>query len=363
MKSKIQFVDLVRQYQTLIPEMDAAILRVAGRGDFILGEDVREFEKEFAAFNQVPFCIGVADGTHALHIALLALGVGAGDEVIVPANTFIASALAVSYTGARPVLVDCEPDYSTIDVKAVERALTPRTKAIMPVHLYGHPADMDPLLQIAKERKLFIIEDAAQAHGATYKGRLCGTMGDIGCFSFYPGKNLGAFGDGGGVVTRNPQLAEKVTLLRNYGQKVKGLHSIIGFNSRLDTIQAAVLRVKLKHLAKWNEQRRVAAARYSWLLAGTKLALPKVAPWASPIWHLYVVQSDDRPRLQQALDAANISHGIHYPVPVHLQECYRELGHKLGSFPVAETLAARILSLPIFPEITEEELQRVAAAC
>ena len=360
---KIQFVDLVRQYQNLKPELDAAMLRVAGRGDFILGEDVREFEKEFAAFNQVPFCIGVANGTDALHLALLALGIGTGDEVIVPANTFIASVLAISQTGARPVLVDCEPDYSTLDVKAVERALTPRTKAIMPVHLYGHPADMDPLLQIAKQRKLFIIEDAAQAHGATYKGRLCGTMGDIGCFSFYPGKNLGAFGDGGAVVTRNAQLAEKVSLLRNYGQKVKGLHSIKGFNSRLDTVQAAILRVKLKHLANWNEQRRAAAARYGRLLSGTQLGLPKVAPWASPIWHLYVVQSDDRPRLQQALDAANISHGIHYPVPVHLQECYRELGHGPGSFPVAETLASRIVSLPIFPEITEEELQRVAAAC
>ena len=360
---KIQFVDLVRQYQSLKPELDAAMLGVAGRGDFILGEAVREFEKEFAAFNQVPFCSGVANGTDALQIALLALGIGQGDEVIVPANTFIASVLAISYTGARPVLVDCDPDFSNIDVRAVERALTPRTKAIMPVHLYGHPADMDPLLQIARDRKLSVIEDTAQAHGATYKGRLCGTMGDLGCFSFYPGKNLGAFGDGGAVVTRNPALAEKVSLLRNYGQKVKYAHSLKGFNSRLDTMQAAVLRVKLKHLARWNDQRRAAAARYGQLLAGTELRLPRVAPWASPVWHLYVVQSNNRAPLQQALDAANISHGMHYPIPIHLQEAYQELGHGPGSFPVTESQAARIVSLPIFPEITEEELQRVAVAC
>jgi dTDP-4-amino-4,6-dideoxygalactose transaminase len=360
---KIQFVDLVRQYQNLKPELDAALLRAAGRGDFVLGEDVREFEKEFAAFNQVPFCVGVADGTDALHLALLALGIGAGDEVIVPANTFIASVSAITNTGARPVLVDCEPDYFGMDVEAVERALTPRTKAIMPVHLYGHPADMDPLLQLAKDRKLFIVEDAAQAHGATYRGRLCGTMGDVGCFSFYPGKNLGAFGDGGAIVTRNAALAEKVSLLRNHGQKVKYTHAIKGFNSRLDTLQAAVLRVKLKHLVRWNEQRRAAAARYGQLLAGTELGLSRSAPWASPVWHLYVVQCHDRAALQTALDAANVSHGLHYPIPVHLQEAYQELGHGPGSFPVTETLATRILSLPIFPEITEDELQRVAAAC
>jgi dTDP-4-amino-4,6-dideoxygalactose transaminase len=360
--SKIQFVDLLRQYHNLKPEVDAAILRVLGRGDFILGEDTREFEKEFAAFNQTPHCIGVADGTDALHLALLALGIGPGDDVIVPTNTFIASVLAISNTGARPVLVDCEPDYFTIDVKAVERALTPRTKCLMPVHLYGHPANMDPLLQIAKERKLFIVEDAAQAHGATYKGRLCGTMGDIGCFSFYPGKNLGAFGDGGAIVTRNPALAEKISLLRNYGQKVKYVHTMKGFNSRLDTVQAAILRIKLKHLAKWNDHRRTAAALYGQLLADTKLQLPSVASWANPIWHLYVVQTGCRERLQSALDAADISHGIHYPIPVHLQDAYADLGYKRGSFPVAEAIASRILSLPMFPEITAAEIKRVVEA-
>ena len=359
--SKIQFVDLLRQYHDHKPEIDAAMLRAVGRGDFILGEDTREFEKEFAAFNQAPFCVGVGDGTDALHLALLALGIGPGDEVIVPTHTYIASVLAISNTGARPVLVDCDPDYYTVDVKAVERALTPRTKAIVPVHLYGQPADMDPLLQIAKDRKLSIVEDTAQGHGATYKGRICGTMGDIGCFSFYPGKNLGAYGDGGAVVTRDAALAEKISLLRNYGQKVKYVHTMKGFNSRLDAVQAAILRVKLKYLSKWNDQRRAVAARYGQLLAGTKVGLPKVAPYSNPIWHLYVIQTDDRAGLQLALDAAAISHGIHYPIPIHLQEAYRDLGYKEGSFPVTEALAGRILSLPMFPEIRPDEIEYVAA--
>ena len=359
---KIQFVDLLRQYHDLKPEIDAAMLRAVGRGDFILGEDTREFEKEFAAFNGVPHCVGVADGTDALHLALLALGVGPGDEVIVPAHTFIASVLAISGTGARPVLVDCDADFYTMDPQAVERALTPRTKALLPVHLYGHPADMDPLLEIAKARNLFVVEDTAQGHGATYKGRMCGTMGDIGCFSFYPGKNLGAYGDGGAVVTRNAGLAERISLLRNYGQKVKYVHTMKGFNSRLDTVQAAILRVKLGHLAKWNDQRRSAAASYGRLLAGTKLTLPKVAPYANPVWHLYVVQTDDRPALQRALDAANISHGIHYPIPIHLQEAYLDLGYPEGSFPVTEALASRILSLPMFPELRAAEIEAVVHA-
>jgi dTDP-4-amino-4,6-dideoxygalactose transaminase len=359
--SKIQFVDLIRQYHNHKPEIDAAILGAVERGDFILGEDTREFETEFATFNEASFCVSVANGTDALHLALMALEVGFGDEVIVPANTFIASVLAISYTGARPVMVDCEPEYFTIDSKAVENALTPRTKAIMPVHLYGHPAEMDPLLQIAKDRKLSVIEDAAQAHGATYNGRLCGTIGDIGCFSFYPGKNLGAFGDGGAIVTQNADLAERVLLLRNYGQKVKSVHTIKGFNSRLDTIQAAILRVKLKYLTNWNDARRAAASYYGQLLKGTNLVLPRVASWANPVWHLYVVQSTERRRVQEALEAANISYGIHYPIPVHLQEAYRELGHREGSFPVSEMLAQRILSLPMFPEMTEGEIERVAA--
>lgn len=359
----VQFVDLKRQYRNLQPEMDAAVLRALGRGDFVLGEDTREFEREYAAFIGAAHCLGVGDGTDALHLALLAVGVGPGDEVIVQANTYIASVLAISMTGATPVLVDCDPETCNIDVTAVERALTPRTKALLPVHLYGQPADLDPLLEIARARGLFVVEDVAQAHGAKYKGRTVGTFGQVGCFSFYPGKNLGAYGDGGAVVTDSPELAERLSLLRNYGQKVKYVHLLRGFNSRLDTVQAAILRVKLPHLARWNEQRRAAAALYQQLLAGTRLVLPKVAPWAEPVWHLYVVQTDDRAGLQAALDAEGIQHGIHYPVPVHLQEAYRDLGHREGSFPVTEAMAPRLLSLPMFPEITEEEVRRVAAVC
>jgi dTDP-4-amino-4,6-dideoxygalactose transaminase len=361
--SKVEFVDLLRQYRNLKPEMDEAILRAIGRGDFILGEDTREFEKEFASFNQAGFCIGVGDGTDALHLALRGLGVGPGDEVIVPANTYIASALAITCAGATPVFVDCDPENYTIDIQGIEKALTPRTRAIMPVHLYGHPADMDPILEIAKKHNLFVVEDAAQAHGATYKGRFCGTVGDVGCFSFYPGKNLGAYGDGGAIVTNNPKLAEKITVLRNWGQKVKYVHTEKGFNSRLDTVQAAVLRIKLKHLSAWNEKRRLAAARYQDLLANADLVLPKVATWAQPVWHLFVVQTNSRQELQEKLNAANVSHGIHYPIPVHLQEAYSDLGYARGSFPVAEELAEKILSLPMFPEITAEEVTRVAAAC
>lgn len=359
---KIQFVDLGRQYRDLQTEMDAAILRAVGRGDYILGEDVREFEKEFAAFNGVPHCIGVSDGTDALHMALRALDVGPGDEVILPTNTFIATALAVSLTGARPVLVDCEPEFHSIDVRAVEQAITPRTKVLMPVHLYGHPADMDPLLEIARAKKLRVIEDAAQAHGATYKGRICGTIGDIGCFSFYPGKNLGAYGDAGAIVTRDSALAERIALLRNWGSKVKYVHAVKGFNSRLDTVQAAVLRVKLRHLARGNDQRRAAAARYAELLKGTNVIAPKAAGYASPCWHLYPILTEKRAAVQAALDAANVAHGIHYPVPVHLQEAYRDLGYAAGAFPVAEHIAARSLSLPMYPELTGEDQARVAAA-
>ncbi len=333
------------------------------RCDFVLGEDTREFENEFAAFHQVPYCVGVGDGTAALHLALLALGVGPGDEVVVPTNTFIATVLAISHTGARPVLVDCDPNYYTMDTEAVERALTRHTKALLPVHLYGHPADMDPLLEIARSRKLFVVEDAAQAHGATYKGRLCGTLGDVGCFSFYPGKNLGAYGDGGAIVTRNAELAERVRALGNYGQERKYAHTVKGFNSRLDSVQAAILRVKLRHLPHWNTQRRVVAKRYTESLAATNLQLPKTARWANPAWHLYVVQSDNRASLQTALDGANVGHGVHYPTPVHLQEAYRALGYGPGSFPVSESLAQRVISLPIFAEINETELERVIQVC
>lgn len=360
---KIQFVDLQRQYRSIQHEIDPAVLAALGRGDYILGSDTHEFEREFAAYNASAHCVGVANGTDALHLALLALGIGRGDEVIVPANSYIATALGASMAGATPVFVDCDPVTYQIDGEAARRAITSRTRAIMPVHLYGHPADMDPILDLAKEFGLRVVEDTAQGHGATYKGRLCGTMGDIGCFSFYPGKNLGAYGDGGAVVTQDAELARKLGRLRNYGQEVKYVHTEVGYNSRLDTVQAAILRVKLRHLNRWNEQRRAAAAIYQELLADCGLILPKVAPWAKPVWHLYIVQTADRPRLQKALDAANISHGIHYPIPIHLQGAYKELGLAPGSFPTSEHLAGRILSLPMFPEITREEQERVAAAC
>ena len=360
---KIQFVDLVAQYQQIKPEIDVAMARICGRGDFILGEDVKLFEQEFAAFCKASHCLTVANGTEALQLALLACGVGPGDEVITCTHTFIATVVAIHMTGAKPVLVDCDPRFYNIDAAAVERAITPRTKAIIPVHLYGQPADMDPILEVARKRKLYVIEDACQAHGAEYKGRRCGSIGDLAAFSFYPGKNLGAYGDGGAVTTMRADLAERVFLLRNYGQKVKYEHMLKGFNSRLDTLQAVVLRVKLPRLEKWNEARRQAAAKYDRLLAGSGLMTPKVAQYAKPVYHLYVVQVPDRKKQQAAFDAANVSHGIHYPIPVHLQPAFADLGYKPGSFPVTEALAPKIISLPMFPEITDSQIERVAGAC
>jgi dTDP-4-amino-4,6-dideoxygalactose transaminase len=356
-------VDLAAQYQQLKPELDAAMANVCARGDFILGEDVKLFEQEYAAFCQARCCVTVANGTEALQLALLACGVEPGDEVITCTHTFIATVLAIHQAGAKPVLVDCDPEFYTIDPEQVARAITPRTKAIIPVHLYGQPADMDPILELARRHKLRVIEDACQAHGAEYKGRRCGTMGDIAAFSFYPGKNLGAYGDGGALTTMRADLAERVWLLRNYGQKVKYEHILKGFNSRLDTMQAAVLRVKLRRLEQWNEARRKAAAKYDQLLAGTGLVTPKLAPYAKHIYHLYVVQTPDRNQLQGALDAADVSHGIHYPVPVHLQPAFADLGCKRGSFPVSEALAPRIISLPMFPELADSQIERVANAC
>jgi dTDP-4-amino-4,6-dideoxygalactose transaminase len=360
---RIQFVDLQAQYRVLEPELLEAMGRVLQRGDFILGEELQRFEREFAAFCRVPHCVGVANGTDALHLALLAGGVGAGDEVITCTHTFIATVVAIHQVGARPVLVDCDPLTYTIDVAAVERAITPRTKALLPVHLYGQPADMDPLNELARRHRLLMLEDACQAHGAEYQGRRCGTLGDLAAFSFYPGKNLGAYGDGGAVTTAREDLADRVRLLRNYGQRVKNEHTCKGVNSRLDTLQAAILRVKARRLEAWNEARRHAAARYDALLAGTGLVTPKAAPYARHVYHLYVVQTSERAALQRRLDAAKIAHGIHYPTPVHLQPAFADLGYGPGSFPVAEALAPRILSLPMFPELQEAQLQRVATAC
>jgi dTDP-4-amino-4,6-dideoxygalactose transaminase len=362
-QDKVNFVDLKAQYRTIAADIDAAVARVIQRGDFIMGEDVREFEKEFAAYCKAPHCVTVASGTEALQLALVACGIGAGDEVITCAHTFIATAIAVWQAGATPVLVDCEEKYFTIDVAKIERAITPRTKAIIPVHLYGQPADMDPILEIARKHKLIVLEDACQSHGAEYKGRRCGSIGDIAAFSFYPGKNLGAYGDGGAITTNRADLADKVRLLRDYGQKQKYEHLMKGFNSRLDTMQAAILRVKLRHLDLWNESRRRAAATYDKLLAGGPVTAPKAAPYSKHVYHLYVIRTRDRKKLQDAMTANGIYTGIHYPIPIHLQPAFADLGKQKGSFPVVETIAPQILSLPMFAELTDVQIERVVKVC
>lgn len=361
--SPIAFVDLRRQYGTLKREINEAVLEAIERGDYILGRDTDLFEKEFADFVGAPWCVGVANGTDALMLALRALDIGPGDEVIVPTNSYVSSAFAVSLVGATPVFIDCEPRTYQLDTSALASVKTQKTRAIIPVHLYGHPADMDPILDFASTHGLRVVEDAAQAHGATYKGRACGTMGDIGCFSFYPGKNLGAYGDGGAIVSKDESLIEKLQKLRNLGQEVKYKHVEIGHNSRLDTVQAALLRVKLRHLGAWNEARRRAAARYTELLAESHFVLPETAAHCDPVWHLYVVRTHARQHLMQTLAGAGISSGIHYPVPIHRQPAYAGLNIPAGSFPVAEQLADKIVSLPMFPEITDQEIQRVVEVC
>lgn len=362
--ARIAFADLAAQHEAIRDELDAALARVIARGDFILGEDVEAFEREFAAFCGARHAVGVASGTDALRLALGAAGVGPGDEVITGAHTFIATMLAVMACGATPVLVDCEPRYYTLDVSLVERVVTPRTKAILPVHLYGHPVDMDPLLDIARRHRLVVVEDACQAHGARYKGRPVGSLGDAAAFSFYPSKNLGAFGDAGAVVTNRGDLADRVRLLRNYGQRVKhGEHLVPGGNSRLDTLQAAVLRVKLGHLGAWNERRRQVAAAYTRALAGSPVAPPELAAYATPVFHLYVVRTRRRAELEAALAEAGIASQVHYPRAPHLQPALRALHYGEGSFPVTEGLSSELLSLPIYPELTEAQIARVAAVC
>lgn len=359
---RVPFVDLVAQYESIAADLDQAALGVLRRADAILGKEVELFEGEFADYCDAPHAVAVDSGTSALELALRAFGVGPGDEVITVANSFIATALAVSYTGARPVLVDADPSTSTIDVSQVERAITDRTRAIMPVHLYGHPADMDPLLEIARRHSLVVIEDACQAHGARYKGRRVGTLGDAAAFSFYPAKNLGACGDGGIVVTTHKRAVQMLRMLRNYGQAAKYHHLLKGFNRRLDTMQAAILRVKLRHLDRWNQARREHAALYSRLLQTTGLALPVEARYAESVYHLYPVRTKDRDRLRAWLGDQGIDTGIHYPVPIHLQLAYRDLGHGPGSFPVAEAQALETVSLPMYPELVEMSIRQVADA-
>lgn len=357
----IPFLDLKSPYLELKAEIDEAIARVVSSGWFILGPEVDAFEAEYAAYCNASHCVGVANGLDALHLALRAMDVGPGDEVIVPSNTYIATWLAVSQCGATPVPV--EPDARTynIDPALIEAAITRRTKVILLVHLYGQPADMDPILAIARKHGLRVLEDGAQAHGARYKGQRLGAHGDAVAWSFYPGKNLGAMGDGGAVTTNNAQLADRIRVLRNYGSRVKYVNEVQGYNSRLDPLQAAILRVKLAHLDEWNARRSSIAARYQKGLAGCGLTLPHVPDWAEPVWHLYVVQHPQRDTLQQSLNDSRVGTLIHYPIPPHLQQAYASAGFVAGQFPIAEQIANHCLSLPIGPHLAEKNLEKVIA--
>src|SRR3989441_3083575 len=357
---QIPFVDLTAQYRTIAEEINEATSRVIQEADFILGREVHLFEEEFAAFCETRYAVGLDSGTSALELALRAYDIGPGDEVITAANSFIASALAISHAGATPVLVDVDPFTHTIDVTGIERAITSRTKAILPVHLYGHPAHMDPIRQLAEQRGLIVIEDACQAHGARYKGRRAGSLGHAAAFSFYPGKNLGAYGDGGIVVTNDRGIARRLEMLRNYGQKEKYQHLFRGYNRRLDTLQAAVLRVKLRYLVKWNAARRWNAVLYHKFLDGCGLLLPGEAPGAESVWHLYVIRAEQRDALKEHLISRGISASIHYPIPIHVQPAYLDLGYKKGDFPVTESCAHQVLSLPMYAEIRQDQIEYVA---
>ncbi|MFL6254665.1 MAG: DegT/DnrJ/EryC1/StrS family aminotransferase [Pyrinomonadaceae bacterium] len=360
----VPFVDLQAQYRSIKAEIDAAVQRVLDTSAFILGREVEAFERAFSEYVGARECVGVSNGTAAIQLTLQACGVGAGDEVIVPANTFFATAEAVSTAGATPVFVDCDPFTYNIDASRIEAVITPRTRAVLPVHLYGQPADLDPIFEIAERRKLFVIEDAAQAHGARYKGRRVGSLARAGCFSFYPGKNLGAYGEGGAVVTDDAEVARRLRMLRDHGSEQKYRHELVGYNFRLEGIQGAVLGVKLKYLDDWNALRRAHAARYRALLAplAGALALPSEADYAEHVYHLFVIQTGARDALQRFLSAAGVQTGIHYPVPVHLQPAYAAHGHKEGDFPNAESQSRRVLSLPMFAELTEHQIGYVAHA-
>jgi dTDP-4-amino-4,6-dideoxygalactose transaminase len=358
---RVPFLDVGATYVELKEELDAAVSRVLSSGWYLLGVEIAAFEEEFAAHVGVKHCIGVGNGLDALHLALRAMDVGSGDEVIVPSNTYIATWLAVSYAGATPVPV--EPDLRTynLDPALIEAAITPRTRAILPVHLYGQPANMDPICEIAQRYGLWVLEDSAQAQGARYRGRRVGGVGHAAGWSFYPAKNLGAFGDAGAVTTNDDGLADRLRELRNYGSKVKYVNEERGFNSRLDEIQAAVLRVKLRHLDSWNDRRRRIAAQYLDLLHQTDLVLPWVETWADPVWHLFVVRSQQRDQLMRRLQEAGIGVLIHYPIPPHLQAAYRDLDRPRGSFPVSEMIHQEVLSLPIGPHLDEAQAASVVA--
>lgn len=358
----IPLVDLKTQYQNLKEEIDAAVAGVLASSQFILGPEVVAFEKEFAGYCQAEYGVAVNSGTSALHLALLTADIGPGDEVITVSFTFVATVAAICYTGAKPVFVDIEPRSCTLDVSQLEQVVTPRTKAIIPVHLYGQPADMDPILEFARRHNLVVIEDAAQAHGSEYKGRRVGSIGDMGCFSFYPGKNLGAYGEGGMVTTNNPDYARTLQMLRDWGQDRKYHHLLPGYNYRMDGLQGAILRVKLRHLEAWTEARRQHAAHYNRILANVDVALPEEMAYSRHVYHVYTIRTPQRNKLQQALQQQDIQTGIHYPIPAHLQPAYAGLGYQPGSLPEAERVASQVLSLPMYPELTPAQIEQVGRA-
>lgn len=358
----IPFVDLRSQYAGIQAEIATAIAHVLDTTQFVLGEEVERFEREFAALCAAEHGVAVNSGTSALHLALLAAGVGPGDEVITVPFTFVATVAAIGYTGATPVFVDIDPETFTMDVNKLARAITPRTRAILPVHLYGQPADMDPILDIAAEHGIAVIEDACQAHAAMYKGRPVGALGRAGCFSFYPGKNLGAYGEGGMLVTNDANVAKQARMLRDWGAEKKYHHVLKGFNYRMEGLQGAILRVKLKYLPAWTEARRHHAQSYQDALRHTGVTTPVEAAYARHVYHVYAVRVAEREALQHTLQANGIATGIHYPIPVHLQPAWAELGHRPGDFPESERAAREVLSLPMFPELSETEIEMVAAA-
>jgi dTDP-4-amino-4,6-dideoxygalactose transaminase len=358
----VPFVDLHAQYLTIKSDIDSAIARTIANSAFIGGQDVREFEAEFAKYCEAKSCVGVGNGTDALHLTLQALGIGLGDEVITVAHTFIATAEAICLTGARPVFVDIQKDTMLMDPDALESAVTPQTRALIPVHLYGQPCDMDRIMEVANRHGLKVIEDAAQAHGARWRGRRVGSIGDAACFSFFPGKNLGAYGDGGAVVSNDESLIHRIRMLANHGRTEKYLHEIEGSNSRLDGLHAAILRAKLSHLDSWNAARQRHSAQYAEMLGKSAVTLPVVNGHAQPVWHLFVLRASERDFLLKNLRERGITTGIHYPVPLHLQPAYRRLGISAGTLPVTEWAAAHVLSLPMYPELTSQQINTVSEA-
>ncbi|UFT98851.1 DegT/DnrJ/EryC1/StrS family aminotransferase [Radiobacillus kanasensis] len=358
----VPFLDLKIQYESIEDEVMSAVKKVFSQAAFIGGDEVQKFEEEFANYSQAQYCVGVANGTDALWLALKALGVGQGDEVITAANTFIATVEAISAVGATPVLVDCDKSTYTIDVTKIEERITEKTRAVIPVHLYGQPADMDPIMNIAKNYNLKVVEDAAQAHGAEYKGKRVGSIGDIACFSFYPGKNLGAYGDGGAVVTHNQDLATKIRLLSQHGSIEKYVHEVPGYNSRLDGVQAAILRIKLKYIEEWTKMRRKNAEIYNNLLRNPEVTKPIEAEYSLHVFHLYVIRTKRRKAFISYLNDKGIQTGIHYPIPVHLSNAYKGLEIPIGTYPVAEKYGNDIVSLPLFPELTKEQIKFVSNA-